>query len=64
MILDHLKGTVLESIRLGLETFFAYLTNPDQWQWITADKLFVKLSTSYVIIDSIEVAKCEFETLR
>ncbi len=61
--MDHLKGIVLESVRLRMEILLAHLTNPDQWQWITADELFAKLSTFYVIIDNIEVAKCEFETL-
>ncbi len=47
-----------------MEILFVYPTNPDQWQWITADKLFTKLNISYIIIDNMEIAKCEFETLR
>ncbi len=47
-----------------METFLAHPTNPDQWQWITADELFAKLSIFYIIIDSTEVAKREFEILQ
>ncbi len=47
-----------------METLLVHPTNPNQWQWITTDELFAKLSIFYVIIDNMEIAKCEFEILR